>query len=652
MEKVNRINELITLLNNARDKYYNNSTSVMSDKEYDDLFDELSTLEKETGVVLSNSPTQTVGYEVRSKLNKVTHAYPLLSLDKTKDSNIIRDFTKGKDGLFMLKLDGLTVCLTYENGKLFRAETRGNGVEGEDITHNAYTFGIPLTVPQQERLIVTGEAIITYDWFNIINSMIPEDEKYKNPRNLASGSVRQLDSKICKDRHVKFVAFNVLEGIECNSLFGRFKTIQEYGFIITPFFTYAPNSSDYKDIEEMINNLKQQAETLKYPIDGLVMMYDNIEYGKSLGQTSHHFLNGMAYKFYDEEVETTLLDIEYNPSRNGILTPVAIFKPVEIDGTEVSRASLHNLSIMEDLQLGIGDTITVYKANMIIPQVKDNLTRSNNITYPLICPICGGFTHIQKDINTKVLTCTNQDCRGKLLGKLVHFVSKYAMDIDGLAEAQLSQFIELGWINSVVDIYNLKEHKNTMMKLDGFGKRSVEKLLSAIEDSKNVKLENFIVALGIPLIGRTASKDISKFCNGYLCELQEYINNRFDFSSVIEGFGSTMNSSLYSWIDINNELMNNLAKELVITREEVKFNNSTSLDGITFVITGSVNHFKNRDELKAKIEELGGKVSGSVSKSTNYLINNDVESNSGKNKKAKELGVSIISEEQFLEMIV
>lgn len=652
MKKVKRIRELTSILNAARNEYYNKSTSVMSDLEYDNLFDELQLLENETKIILSNSPTQEVGYTVQSKLEKVVHKYPLLSLDKTKDINVVRDFSKGRDALLMLKLDGLTICLTYEDGKLILAETRGNGIQGENIVSNAKTFGIPLTIPQTDRLIITGEAIITYKWFEYINSKLSEEDKYKTPRNLASGSVRQLDSKVCKYRHVEFVAFNVQEGIEDNSLFMRLKTVEKYGFTIVPMWTYSPSSKDYDNIQDMIDNLKEQASQLGYPIDGMVMMLDDLVYGASLGKTSHHFLNGLAFKFYDELSETTLLDIEWSPSRTGLLNPVAIFEPVEIDGTTVTRASLSNLSIMEDLELGIGDLIQVSKRNMIIPKVEDNLTRSFTITYPLTCPICGELTHIKKDNNTKVITCTNPDCKGKLLGKLTHFVSKPAMNIDGMSESTIEFLIDKGWVNTFADMYTLSNYKSEWMRSDGFGKTSVDKLLEAIEKSRNVKLENLLVALGIPLIGKTASKDISKFCNGYSCEFGEYVNNNFDFSKAIDGFGSVMNSSLYEWLDNNNDAIVDLREELVIIRDEISTdNNSVSLEGLIFVITGSVNKFKNRDELKEKIESLQGKVSGSVSKNTSYLINNDNHSTSGKNKKAHELGVKIITEEEFIEIM-
>lgn len=653
MENVKRIKELINELNVARDSYYNFSSSILTDKEYDDKFDELSALEILTGVILSDSPTQSVGYTVKSTLEKVVHKYQLLSLDKTKDVDVIRKFPKGKDSLLMLKLDGLTICLTYKNRKLVKAETRGNGDVGEDVTHNAVSFGIPLSIPQKETLIVSGEAIITYKWFDKINSKLTADEKYKTPRNLASGSVRQLDSKVCKERHVQFVAFNVLEGINYNSIFGRLKTIEKYGFTIAPFFTYSPEV-DSKHLEKMIDKLKDRANELGYPIDGLVMMIDDIEYGLSLGKTSHHFLNGLAYKFYDEEVETTLTDVEWTMGKTGILTPTAIFDTVELDGTDVSRASLHNISICENLKLGIGDTVLVYKANQIIPQIRESIDKSNTLEIPERCPICNYNTEIVQEKDSKVLLCTNSECRGKLLGRLNHFVSKPAMNIDGLSEETLTKFIELEWLNCLLDIYKLKEYKLKMLTLDGFGKKSVDKLLKSIEDSKNVKLENFINALGIPMIGKSASQTISKHFNGDWNKFEYAIFNHYDLT-ILDDIGTKKQDNIIYWyidflrsVDLRLPSMMNF--ELPSSNIDSSVSNS-SLDGKTFVITGSLNHFANRDALKSIIEELSGKVSGSVSSKTNYLINNDNTSSSSKNKKANELGVKIITEEEFLDLI-
>lgn len=652
MEEVKRIKELVKQLNIYRDEYYNKSNSSIADKEYDVLIDELSRLEEETGVILSNSPTQTVGYEVKSKLEKHMHSHPMLSLDKTKSVSTLKEFASNQDSLLMHKLDGLTILLTYDNGELILAETRGNGEEGEVITHNAKVFqNIPLTIDFKGCLEIEGEAIITYHDFNRINSSLSVESKYKNPRNLVSGSVRQLDSKIAARRNIKFIAWKVPKGIDDNSFLGRLKFIEKLGFDIVPLWTYRNATYDEEHIGEMIEDLKGKARKFGVPIDGLVMAYNDIAYGESLGNTGHHPRHSIAFKFYDEEVETKLLDIEWSPSRTGLLNPVAIFDPVEIDGTTVSRASLHNLSIIEDLELGIGDTITVYKANQIIPQIKDNLTRSDKLFIPMLCPICGEPTHIQKDNDSKVLYCTNSNCKSKLVGKLVHFVSKNAINVDGMSEATIEKFVELGWLNNLEDIYNLKQYRDKMIALDGFGMKSVNKLLDAIEDSRQVRLENLLYSVGIPLIGRTASKDISKFCNGYLCEFIEFISNGFDFSSVVEGFGVTMNSSLYSWMKDNKDMFMTLSKEFVIDRDEVKENANNSLEGLTFVITGSVNHYKNRDVLKADIESRKGKVAGSVSSKTSYLINNDSVSLSSKNKKAKELGVKIITEDEFIKLI-
>ena len=644
MNKIERLKELTEQLNYYRDSYYNNSESLISDKQYDDLFDELQSLEEETGIAISNSPTKTVGYKVKSKLEKVKHSHPMLSLDKTKSQDDLVKFSNGKDCILSLKLDGLTVLNTYEDGVLCQAETRGNGEEGEIITHNAKVFdNLPLNIPYDNKFEIEGEAIITQSDFEKINV----NGEYKNCRNLASGSVRQLDSNITKKRHVRFIAWKIPFGVTTYSC--GFEIAAKWGFEVVPYVKYNSNTDN---IEEKIEELKDIAKDKSYPIDGLVISYDNIEYGKSLGMTGHHPRHSLAFKFYDEVYETELLDVEFTMGKTGVLTPTAVFKPVEIDGTMVERASLHNISIMKELELKYGDTITVYKANQIIPQVEDNLDKdvvdNNYILPPSICPICGADTEIIKDNDSEVLVCTNPDCKGKLLGQLSHFVSKNAINIDGLSEQTLQKFIDLGWVRSFQDIMNLKDHAVEMAKLDGFGKKSVDKLIEAIENSRKTTLDRFIYSLSIPLIGRSASKDIAKFFDNDYEKFWKY--GIVTHYTQIDGFGEAMNNSLHQWLNQNHMMMEWLAHEFEFITEN---NNSSGVDlsGKTFVITGSLNHYKNRDELVGVIESMGGKVSGSVSAKTSFLINNDTESGSSKNKKAKQLGIPIISEQDFINMI-
>lgn len=654
MNKVKRIKELVSQLNTYRNAYYNNSESQISDYEYDNLFDELKQLEDETGVIMSNSPTQTVGYEVKSKLEKVKHSHPMLSLDKTKSVDDLRAFARNNDCVLSLKMDGLTVLLTYENGELIQAETRGNGEEGELITHNAKVFeNIPLQIKYTGRLEIEGEAIITYPDFENINSKLSEDEKYKNPRNLVSGSVRQLDSNVAAKRHIKFIAWKVpfienVDEIHGGSLLFRLIFVKELGFDVVPLLTYASNTSDYEDLEKMVDSLKNRAETSGLPIDGLIMAMNDIEYGESLGMTGHHPKHSIAFKFYDEEVTTTLRDIEWSMGKTGSLCPVAIFDSVEIDGTEVSRASVHNWSMAQDLELGIGDTITVYKANMIIPQIADNLTRSGTVTFPDECPICGGLTKIVKDKNTKVVVCDNPNCKGKLLGKLTHAVSKNALNIDGMSEATIEFLIERGWLSSIKNIYKLDYYREPWKEYDGFGDKSVDRLLENIETSRKTTMARLLYSLSIPLIGKSASKDIANHCQNDVQTFINFMNVHYDFT-VIDGFGDEMQKSLSNWWKDNEESFYALVKEFTFEEAEEK-SSGVDLSGKTFVITGSLTHYKNRDELVSVIEQLGGKVSGSVSAKTSYLICNE-ESNSSKCKKAKELGIKRISELEFEEII-
>ena len=655
MDKIKRIQELVKQLNEYRDSYYNEARPVVSDAAYDKLFDELSELEKETGVVYANSPTQTVGYVVKSELEKVKHSHPMLSLDKTKSVDDLVKFAREKDCILSLKMDGLTCLLTYENAELVQAETRGDGEVGELITHNAKVFdNIPLTIDYKGHFEIEGEAIITYDDFNKINEFLSDDKKYKNPRNLASGSVRQLDSKTAAKRHIKFIAWKVPtevpEGICSNSFLHRLMCARDFGFEIISFLAYS--SSDKEHLPEMIESLKTKAHNYGYPIDGLVMTYNDIQYGESLGMTGHHPKHSIAFKFYDEEVETVLKNIEWSMGKIGSLTPVAIFDPVEIDGTMVERASLHNVSILTKLDLQIGDTIIVYKANQIIPQVKENLSAKDResayIRIPSQCPVCESSTQIVKENDSEVLMCTNPHCKGKLLGRVSHFVSKKGMDISGLSEETIKKFIELGWITEITDVYNLEQHYDRLSTMSGFGKKSVDKLRKSIENSKTVRLDKFITSLSIPGIGTSQSRELAKVFNTW-DDFRDASVGCYNFTQI-DGFGDVLSKNIHSWFKDMCGIADNLASLMTFEAKE-KQNADNSLDGKSFVVTGKVFRFKNRDEVKAEIGKRGGKVTGSVTKSTYALINNDIESNSSKNKKAKELDVQIINEDQLIEML-
>ena len=655
MNKTERIKELTKMLNEYRNAYYNESKSIISDYEYDKLYDELEKLENETGLSFANSPTKTVGFQVKSELKKIKHSHPMLSLDKTKSVDDLRKFAGDKDCILSLKMDGLTCLLTYENGELVQAETRGNGDIGELITHNANVFeNIPLTIEYKGHFEIEGEAIIAYDDFNKINKSLPEDKKYKNPRNLVSGSVRQLDNRIAAQRHIKFVAWKVPTVIYSNSFLNRLKYAEKLGFEIVPLYTYSGKSSDKENLPEMIESLKTKAHNYGYPIDGLVMTYNDIQYGESLGLTGHHPRHSVAYKFYDEEFETTLNNIEWTMGKSGCLTPTAVFEPVEIDGTIVERASLHNMSIFKDLELSYGDTITVFKANQIIPQVSDNLDRTlNNLCIsPSTCPICGGKTEIVKDNDTEVLMCSNSNCKGKLLGKLSAFVSRNKMNIDGLSEETLSKFIARGWLTCFSDIYKLKDYYIHMINMSGFGRKSIDKLLDSIEKSKSVELNRFIAALSIPGVGDSTAKDISKHCEYDFDTFVMGLIDKYNWS-VIDGIGEKTSQQINEWIDDsgNREDFRKLLQTIIPVNLNTNDNTDQSLAGKNFVVTGDVTQFKNRKELQKFIESKGGKVTGSVTSKTNWLINNDVESTSSKNKKARELGIPIISEKEFLEMV-
>lgn len=652
MDKVKRIKELVEQLNEYRDAYYNEARSDVSDAEYDRLFDELSELENETGVVYTNSPTQSVGYEVKSELEKVKHSHPMLSLDKTKSVDDLVKFTRDKDCILSLKMDGLTCLLTYENGELVQAETRGDGEIGELITHNARVFdNIPLSIDYKGHFEIEGEAIITYEDFDKINKSLPDDKKYKNPRNLASGSVRQLDSKIAAQRHIKFIAWKVPTEIASNSFINRLQYAVELGFDTVPFLPIRGNyNAEFINI--VIKQLQRRANERSFPIDGLVATYNDITYGELLGMTGHHPKHSIAFKFYDEEVETVLKNIEWSMGKIGSLTPVAIFDPVEIDGTMVERASLHNVSILTKLDLQIGDTIIVYKANQIIPQVKENLSAKDResayIRIPSQCPVCESPTQIVKENDSEVLMCTNPHCKGKLLGRVSHFVSKKGMDISGLSEETIKKFIELGWIAEITDIYNLDQYYDRLSTMSGFGKKSVDKLRKSIETSKTVRLDKFIASLSIPGIGTSQSKELVK-AFGAWDKFRDASIGYYNFTQL-DGFGDVLNNNIHSWFEDMSNIADYLASLMTLESEDNSKTNN-SLNGKSFVVTGKVYKFKNRDEVKEAIEKFGGKVTGSVTKSTFALINNDIESNSSKNKKAKELGVQIINEEQLIEML-
>lgn len=647
MNNMERIKSLVEQLNICRDEYYNKNNPSVSDEDYDKLFDELSKLEKQSGIVLSNSPTQSVGYEVKSKLLKVTHDIPLLSLDKTKNLDDIKKFMGNQECLVMLKYDGLTVKLIYEDGILIQASTRGNGTVGENITHNARTFkNIPLTISCKNRLVITGEAIIHKDDFEKINATLDDKDKYKTPRNLSAGSVRQLDSSICANRFVYFMAFDVLEGLNSNSKTKNLDTLISYGFQTERYFKL-PNK-EYS-LEKCIEILQETATEHAIAIDGIVIRYDDIEFSKKQGKTSHHYNDGLAFKFNDEAQTSTLKSVEWQVSRNGNLTPVAVFDTVIIDGTEVSRASLHNISMIETLELGIGDSISVIKANMIIPQIVENFTRSNNLSIPKKCPICNGDTQIKQLNETKVLTCSNSKCGGKFIQKFVHYTSKACMNVDGLSEAIITKFIENGFLKSIEDIYTLDDFAFDIVDLDGFGDKSYKKIWNSIQNSRNCKLENFLNALGINQIGISASKVISKHFCGSWDSFYSAVKENFDFTSLTD-FGEVADISIKEWFS-NSENISMVEKIVpYLNFEEMNIETITDnpfLDK-TVVVTGTLQNY-SRDSIKEKLESLGAKVTGSVSKKTDYLIAG--EKAGSKLDKANSLGITVLTEQDFEKLI-
>lgn len=644
-DKTARMKELIEILNRASKAYYAEDTEIMSNFEYDALYDELVSLEEETGTVMANSPTANVGYEAVDELPKEAHESPMLSLDKTKDRQALREWLNGHEALLSWKLDGLTVVLTYEGGQLVKAVTRGNGEVGEVITNNAKTFiNLPKKISYKGKLVIRGEAVISYEDFEKINAEIPEEGvKYKNPRNLCSGSVRQLNNEITAKRHVRLIAFNYVSTEDDNEFKLRsqqFEFLREQGFEVV----------EYKKVTEtnILDTIQYFADSIAenpIPSDGLVLTYDDIEYGRSLGRTAKFPRDAIAFKWADETANTHLIDIEWSPSRTGLINPVAIFEPVELEGTTVSRASVHNVSIVKALQLGIGDEISVYKANMIIPQIQENYTRSGKITIPCSCPACGGDTSIKSENGVETLYCINEECPAKAIKRFSLFVSRDAMKIDGLSEATLEKFLAVGFIKSIPDIYKISKYKDEICSMEGFGIKSYEKLISSIEASKTVMLPNLIYALGILNVGLANAKII---CKAFDYDTDRLVKASAEELCEIDTIGDVIAKSfvMYFANEKNLSEFNELLSILNVIKPEKQEGNA-NVSGKTFVITGSLNTYENRNALKDLIESLGGKVAGSVSAKTDYLINNDATSGSSKNKKAKELGVSIITEDEF-----
>lgn len=647
MEKSERIKELVELLNKAGRAYYQEAEEIMSNFEYDKLYDELLSLEKETGIVLANSPTVNVGYEVVSELPKEQHGSPMLSLDKTKEVETLAAFAGERKCLLSWKLDGLTVVLTYNNGSLQKAVTRGNGQVGEVITANARTFkNIPVSIPFKGELTLRGEAVIKYSDFEEINKSIEDiDAKYKNPRNLCSGSVRQLNSEITAKRNVNFMAFALInaENVDFqNSMENQFKWLENQGFDVVEHKRVTQDN-----MKETVEYFAEKIKTYDYPSDGLVLMYDDIAYGISLGSTAKFPRNGIAFKWEDEQAETTLKYIEWSPSRTGLINPVAVFEPVELEGTTVTRASVHNVSIVEQLALHSGDRIKVYKANMIIPQISENLTQTGNIDVPDTCPACGHNTEIRNDNGIKTLYCPNKQCPAKNIKAFTLFVSRNAMNIDGLSEETLEKFIDAGYIREFADIYRISRYREEITNTSGFGEKSYDNLITSLNKSRNVELHAFIYSLGIPNIGVANAKLICKYFDN---DLKKIRHATVEELVKIDGIGDKMAEKFTEYFSDkeNVEKLDRLLQEVTIKNPEVN-HNAQNMEGLNFVVTGSVNHFANRNEVKEYIEQRGGKVTGSVTSKTNYLINNDIMSNSSKNKKAKELGIEIITEEQFIE---
>lgn len=647
MNDIDRMKQLIVRLNEAAKAYYAEDREIMSNLEYDRLYDELASLEEKTGLILAQSPTQSVGYEAVDELPKERHKSPMLSLGKTKSREELADWLNGQKGLLSWKLDGLTIVLTYRDGKLFKAVTRGNGEVGEVITPNARTFvNLPLQIPFQGELILRGEAVISYEDFEHINAKIEDvDARYKNPRNLCSGSVRQLNSHITAQRSVRFFAFALVkaDGADFeNSREKQFEFLKQQGFEVVD---YRPVTAE--TMHEAVEWFEQKIADYPIPSDGLVLLLDDIAYGDALGRTAKFPRNAIAFKWADETARTTLREIEWSASRTGLINPVAIFDPVELEGTTVSRASVHNISIVKELQLGIGDTITVYKANMIIPQIAENLTKSGSLEIPGECPICHGKTEIRRENDTETLICPNPDCDAKKLKSFTLFVSRDAMNIDGLSEATLEKFLAKGFLHTYADLFHLDRYKEQITQMDGFGEKSFSNLTESIENARHTTLARLIYSLGIPNIGIANAKMI---CREYKNDLERLLNAPAEELADIDGVGPVIAGTFAAFFaeEKNRKALEALLSE--VTLEQETFSDAPlSLSGKSFVVTGSLNHFENRNALKEKIEALGGKVTGSVTGKTVCLINNDSASDSSKNKKARELGVSVLTEEEFIE---
>jgi len=647
--KLDRMKELSAVLKAASRAYYQESREIISNYEYDALYDELTALEKETGVVLAGSPTVTVGYEVLSELPKEQHEQPMLSLDKTKSVDALKEFSGEHKSLLSWKLDGLTIVLTYRNGVLYKAVTRGNGEVGEVITPNARVFqNIPLHISYTGELILRGEAVIRYSDFEKINEAIPDvDAKYKNPRNLCSGSVRQLNSEVTASRNVNFFAFSLVkaDGVDFeNSREAQLKWLTSQGFELVPYQVV-----DGSSMEEAVASFSGKIESNDFPSDGLVLLYDDIAYGKSLGRTAKFPRDSIAFKWEDETRITRLLEIEWSASRTGLINPVAIFEPVELEGTTVSRASVHNISILKGLKLGIGDEIEVYKANMIIPQIARNLTCSGNLVIPDTCPVCKGEAQIRRMNDVESLYCTNPGCQAKKIKSFSLMVSRDALNIEGLSEATLEKFIAQGFIYEYADLFRLGRYRDDIVAMEGFGEKSYNNLIDSIDKARQTTLPRLVYSLGIENVGVATAKVL---CKEFEFDLERLSQASEEELAGVEGIGAVIAGTIRAWFadEKNQQNLNNLLDELEIEKEIVAAG-AQILEGKVFVITGSVYHFANRNEVKAKIESLGGKVTGSVSAKTDYLINNDTASSSSKNKKAKELSIPIISEEDFLELI-
>ena len=650
-KKLSRMKELILLLNRASRAYYQDAREIMSDHEYDALYDELQRLEKETKVTLSGSPTMQVGYQILSSLPKVRHDRPMLSLDKTKDREALREWLSSQEGVLSWKLDGLTVVMTYENGLLTQALTRGNGEVGEQITENARTFsGIPLHIPYKGKLVIRGEAVISYADFEELNSTLSPEEQYKNPRNLCSGSVRQLNSEITAARRVHYLIYTLVSSEDApgdRPFPDRLKSRQLEALAEMGFETVEWVRVRQETVLDAVSDFAARITNQRFPSDGLVLTFDDLEYSASLGRTAKFPKDSIAFKWKDETAQTVLRAVEWQTSRTGLINPVAIFDPVELEGTTVQRASVHNLSIIEELKLGIGDRIRVYKANMIIPQLSENLTCSNTLQIPAECPRCGAETQVVQSHEAKVLVCSNPSCPAKIHRTFVHFTSRGAMNIEGLSEATLDRFIEAGFLKEFPDLYRLKEHREAICQMEGFGEKSADKLLAAIENSRHTESYRLLAALGIPGVGSAGAKLLSAHFDS---DLRRIMDAGEEEIAAISGFGEIGAHKVRAFFD--NEENRRITLELIeqLEFEKTPIRQEQTLSGSTFVITGSLNHFENREALAAEIEKRGGKVSSSVSTKTSYLINNDAESKSSKNQKARQLEIPILTEDELLQM--